>query len=76
MTVHDEVLANSVRRALSMDKRTGNLPIDVRACGGEVFLKGKVESLEERDVVQFIASGVSGVRHVDVQELDVTKETA
>jgi len=73
MTVHDEVLANNVRTALAMDKRTSNLPIDVRASGGEVYLKGKVESYEEQDVAQFIASGVPGVRHVDVKELNVAE---
>lgn len=75
MTVHDEALAARARTALAMDKRVSSQPIDVRASNDEIFLKGTVESLEQADVVQFIASGIPGVRHVNVDEL-VVKEDA
>lgn len=69
MTVADEALSNRVRNALASDKRISGLPIEVRVSAGNVFLKGYVESLEQRDVAQFIVSGVPGVRHVNVDEL-------
>ena len=71
MTVQDEALTVRVRNALSMDKRLSGLPIGVRVSNGEVFLKGTAESLEQVDVVQFIVTGIPGVRHVNVQELEV-----
>lgn len=69
MTVADEALSNRVRNALASDKRISGLPIEVRVSAGNVFLKGYVENLEQRDVAQFIVSGVPGVRHVNVDEL-------
>ena len=71
MTIHDEALATRIRTAIAMDRRTGDLPIDVRVSGGEAFLKGRVDTLEQSDVVQFIVSGVTGVRHVNTEELEV-----
>ena len=71
MSMHDEALSMSVRDALSADKRISSLPIQVRVTNGDVFLKGSVDSLEQRDVAQFIVQGVQGVRHVNVDELDV-----
>ena len=71
MSMHDEALSMSVRVALSGDKRISSLPIGIRVTNGDVFLKGSVDSFEQRDVAQFIVQGVSGVRHVNVDELDV-----
>lgn len=73
MTVHDEALASRIRTALAMDKRLCGLPIDVRVRGGDIFMKGKVESAEQVDVVRFIISGMPGVRHVNVDELQITE---
>ncbi|HUV05313.1 MAG TPA: BON domain-containing protein [Armatimonadota bacterium] len=75
MTVHDEALAARAKTALAMDRRTSGLPINVRASNGEVFLKGKVDALEQIEVAQFILSGIPGVRHVDVQELQVKERS-
>lgn len=71
MTVHDEALANKVRNALSMDKRISSLPIDVRVSNDEVFLKGSVDNIEQVDVAQFLVTGVPGVRHVNVDEIQI-----
>ncbi|MHB0912878.1 MAG: BON domain-containing protein [Armatimonadota bacterium] len=71
MTLHDEALAARIRQALAMDVRTSSLPIDVRVSGDEVYIKGSVESVEQIDVVQFIVAGVTGVRHVNVDELQL-----
>ncbi len=71
MSMRDEALAMRVREALQGDKRISSLPIGVRVSNGDVFLKGAVDSLEQRDVAQFIVQGVPGVRHVEVDELEV-----
>ena len=71
MTIHDEALAARVINALMMDKRISGLPISARVCSGEVFLKGKVDTLDQVDVIQFVVSGIAGVRHVDVREIEV-----
>jgi len=75
MTVHDEAIAARARTALATDNRTSGLPINVRACNGEVFLKGKVDTLEQIDVAQFMLSGIPGVRHVNVQELQLKEKS-
>jgi len=75
MSVHDEAMANRVHEALGRDKRLSGLPIGVRVSNGDVFLKGSVDSLHQLDAVQFVVSGMAGVRHVDTSEVEV-KETA
>ena len=75
MTIHDEALAARARTALATDKRTSGLPIHVRACNGEVFLKGKVNAAEQIEIAHFILSGIPGVRHIDVQELQVKEKS-
>jgi osmotically-inducible protein OsmY len=75
MSVHDEALAQRVQDAIQMDKRLSGLAISVRVSNGDVFLKGTVNSLEESDAVQFIVSGIPGVRHIDLSEVEV-KEAA
>jgi len=74
VTVHDEALATRVRSALAMDKRISGLPIDVRVSGYDVFLKGTVENIEQADVLQFIATGIPGVRHVNLEEIAVKEK--
>ena len=71
MTIHDEALASRIRTAIAMDRRTSGLPIDVRVSSGEAFLKGRAETHEQADVVQFIVNGITGVRHVNTEELEV-----
>lgn len=74
MTIRDEALAASVRNALSQDKRIGGLPIMVRATEGEVFLKGKVDRDEQKELATLVTQGVPGVRHVRTEELVVREE--
>ena len=75
MSVHDEALGSRIRDALQSDKRLSGLPISVRVSNGDVFLKGSVDSLEQLDAVQFVVTGIAGVRHVDLSEVEV-KEVA
>ncbi|HAH87852.1 MAG TPA: hypothetical protein DCL60_10850 [Armatimonadetes bacterium] len=76
MTIHDEALANMVRSELAMDTRTGGLPISVRVSGGEVFLKGCVDTREQLAIAEFIISGIPGVRHVNIEELQAKEDRA
>jgi osmotically-inducible protein OsmY len=75
MTIRDEAISGRVRQALAMDSRICGLPIGVRVSHGEVFLKGAVESLDQVNVVHFIVLGIPGVRHVNVDELNVREES-
>lgn len=74
MGFQDEALAQRVRHAMTQDKRIGGLPIMVRAANGEISLKGRVDSPEQRELAQMVAQGIPGVRQVDVEELTVVME--
>lgn len=71
MSLHDEAMVSRLHNALNSDKRISGLPIDIRVSGDDVYVKGSVNSPEEIDVIQFILSGVSGVRHINVDEVSV-----
>lgn len=64
-----------VSNALCQDKRIGGQAIAVRVAGGEVFLKGVVDSEEVRDLAVLVARGIPGVRYVSVAELRVKGKT-
>jgi len=74
VSIRDEALAASVRNALAQDKRLGGQAIMVRASDGDVFLKGRVDTEEQRELAMVVAQGVPGVRHVRVDELAVKGE--
>ena len=74
MTIRDEAISGRVRQALAMDTRISGLPIGVRVSNGDVFLKGAVESRDQVEVMHFIVLGIPGVRHVNVEELNVREE--
>jgi osmotically-inducible protein OsmY len=71
VSIRDEALAGAVRSALSQDRRLSGLPIMVRASGGEIHLKGRVDSKEERELAEMMIRGVPGVRVVVIDELVV-----
>lgn len=71
MSIEDEALAGRVRGALSQDKRLSGLPIMVRAAGGEIHLKGKVDTLEQKELAYMVINGVPGIRGVVSDELEV-----
>lgn len=75
MSIQDEALAGMVRNAIAQDKRIGGQAIAVRAGHGEVSLKGIVDEEEQRELAMLIARGVSGVRHVNIDELRVREVT-
>jgi len=74
VSIRDEALAASVRNALAQDKRIGGLPIMVRASDGEVFLKGRVDTEEQRRLAMLVTQGVPGVRYVRSDEIEVREE--
>ena len=69
MAFQDEALAQRVRHAMTQDKRIGGLPIMVRAANGEISLKGRVDTTDQRELARMLAEGIPGVRHVYVDEL-------
>ena len=69
MTFQDEALAQRVRHAISQDRRLGALAIMVRVANGEIALKGRVDTPEQRELAKLVAQGIPGVRHVTVDEL-------
>lgn len=74
MTIRDDALAEKVKTALALDRRICNLPIDVRVSSGHVFVKGKVDKIEQAEVVQFIVKGIHGVHDVDLHEIQVEEK--
>ncbi|HOM72037.1 MAG TPA: BON domain-containing protein [Armatimonadota bacterium] len=69
MAFQDEALAQMVRHAITQDKRIGGQPIMVRAANGEIALKGRVDTAEQRELALLVAQGIPGVRHVNIDEL-------
>ena len=75
MSIQDEALTGMVRNAIAQDKRICGQAIAVRAAHGEVSLKGIADEDEQREMARCVAGGVSGVRHVNINELRVREAT-
>ncbi len=75
MAFQDEALAQTVRHAIAQDTRIGGLAIMVRVANGEISLKGRVESPEQRELAKLVAQGIPGVRSVTVSELVVKEDS-
>ncbi|MCL6518968.1 MAG: BON domain-containing protein [Armatimonadetes bacterium] len=71
MGVREAALEVAVRSRLSEDKRIGDLPISPYVVDNVVYLIGRVNTLEQRDIALFLARGTPGVRKVYVDELEV-----
>ncbi len=65
----DEALADAIRRELSEDALTADLPIDVEVSDGVAYLRGTVPDLTDAENVEEVAGRVPGVYEV-VDELD------
>ena len=76
MSIQDEALAGMVRSALSQDKRLSGLPIMVRAASGEIHLKGKVDTEEQKELAVMVIRGVPGVRGLVSDELEIREAAA
>lgn len=71
MNIQDEAIAGKVRYAILQDKRISGQAIAVRVTEGEVFLKGIVDSEEQRDLALMVTQGIPGIRQVNIDELRV-----
>jgi osmotically-inducible protein OsmY len=67
----DEALADAVRRELREDAATTDLRIRIIVRDGVVYLRGRVEGLEDAENAEAVAGNVPGVLDV-VEELEVT----
>ncbi len=74
MSIQDEALSGRVINAIIQDKRIGGQAIGVRVADGEVFLKGIVDTREQRELAKMVARGIPGVRQVNIDELRVREE--
>lgn len=75
MSIQDEALTGMVSNAIAQDKRICGQAIAVRVADGEVSLKGIVDEDEQRELALLVARGISGVRHVNIEELRVKEAT-
>jgi osmotically-inducible protein OsmY len=71
VTIRDQALAEMVRTAVMQDKRIGGQAIALRVVDGEVYLKGIVDTDEQRELAVLVARGIPGVRQVHIDELRV-----
>lgn len=71
MSIADEVLAGRINNAIIQDKRIGGQAIAVRVAEGEVFLKGIVDTEDQRALAELVAGGIPGVKRVNTDELRV-----
>lgn len=71
MTIQDEALTGKVRNAIAQDKRIGGQAIAVRVAEGEAFLKGIVDTDEQKSIVLMVAQGIPGIRGINADELRV-----
>ncbi len=66
----DDDLAAAVVRALAEDSYTTDLPIEVSARHGVVYLRGRVDSMNDADMAIAVAGDVPGVEEVNDDELE------
>jgi osmotically-inducible protein OsmY len=71
MSVREAALSSAIRSRLINDKRVGDLPITPYFVERDVYLVGRVQTLEQRDIVEFIVRGTPGIRDVNTDELEV-----
>ncbi len=59
--IGDEAIADAVRDALALDASTADLTLTVDVAGGVVRLRGTVDSIEDGENAEAVASAISGV---------------
>jgi len=75
MSVREAAICSAVRKRLDNDKRVGDLPISPYIVDGDVYLVGRVQTLEQRDIVEFVVRGTPGVGRVNTDEIEVEELT-
>jgi len=71
--VREAAIVSAIRGRLINDKRVGDLPVTSIVMDRDVYLVGRVETLEQRDIVEFIVRGTPGVGRVNTDELEVAE---
>ena len=71
--VREAAIAGAIIGRLIADKRVGDQPVSPIVIGNDVYLVGRVMTLEQRDVVEFIVHGTPGVGRVNTDELEVAE---
>ena len=71
LNVRDAALTSHIRSRLVHDKRVGDQPVSVYITDSDVYLVGRVETLEQRDIVEYIIRGTPGVQHVNTDEVEI-----
>lgn len=66
-TMEDATLTAEVKMALLADDNTDGLDINVDTMRQQVKLRGKVDSAEQKDLAEKLASNIDGVENVDNQ---------
>jgi osmotically-inducible protein OsmY len=74
--VREAVIASAIVGRLTADKRVGDQPVLAIVVGNDAYLVGRVQTLEQRDVVEFIVRGTPGVGRVNTDELEVEELVA
>ena len=71
VSIREAALSSDIRERLIHDKRVGDLPIYPYVVQSDVYLVGRVKTLEQKRVLEFIVSGTPGVRRVNLDEVEV-----
>lgn len=74
-SVREAALTSSIRSRLVHDKRVGDQPVSAYIMESDVYLVGRVETLEQRDIVDYIVRGTPGVRRVNTDEIEIAEIT-
>ena len=74
-SVREAAMASAIRSRLIHDKRVGDQPVSLYILDSDVYLIGRVETLEQRDVVEYIVRGTPGVQHVNTDEVEIAELT-
>ena len=75
ISVREAALTSAIRSRLVHDKRVGDQPVSVCILENDIYLVGRVETLEQRDIVDYIVRGTPGVRRVNTDELEIGELT-
>jgi len=75
VSVREAALTSAIRSRLVHDKRVGDQPVSVYILESDVYLVGRVETLEQRDIVDYIVRGTPGVQQVNTDEIEINELT-
>jgi len=71
LSVREAAMTSAIRSRLVHDKRVGDQPVSAYITDSDVYLVGRVETLEQRDIVEYVVRGTPGVRRVNTDEIEI-----